>query len=69
MARDKLRRSHLWVTGRKMSHVGGTFVQSLVAGDLVEIKLSSMSQHFVYSDGGGGVLTFRGELIALSGFQ
>ena len=52
----------------KMRHIGGTFVERLAAGDDVAITQSSYSDGFVYSDDGGGVLTFRGELIAPSNF-
>ena len=43
-------------------------MERLAAGDDVAITQSSYSDGFVYSDDGGGVLTFRGELIAPSNF-
>ena len=52
----------------KMRHIGGTFVERLAAGDVVSITQSGYADGFVYSDDGGGVLTFRGELIAPSNF-
>ena len=52
----------------KKRHIGGTFVERLAAGDVVAIMQSDFSDGFVYSGDGGGVLTFRGELIAPSNF-
>ena len=51
----------------KMKHIGGTFVERLGKGDRVEITHGG-EYDFVYSGDGGGVLKFRGELIALSNF-
>ena len=51
-----------------MQHIGGTYVERLAAGDVVAIIMGSDSNDFVYSGDGGGVLTFRGELIAASNF-
>ena len=51
----------------KMRDIGGTFVERLSKGDRVEIRHSG-EYGFVYSGDGGGVLKFRGELIALSNF-
>ena len=48
----------------KMTHFSATFVESLVAGDKVAISQHEHSNGFVYSDEGGGILTFKGELIA-----
>ena len=46
-------------------HVGGNFVERLSRGDKVAVTQFG-KYDFVYSGGGGGPLTFRGELIALS---
>ena len=51
----------------KMRDIGGTFVERLGKGDRVEITHGG-EYDFVYSGHGGGVLKFRGELIALSNF-
>ena len=51
----------------KMKHIGGTFVERLGKGDRVAITQAG-KYGFVYSGDGGGVLKFRGELIALSNF-
>ena len=51
----------------KMRHVGGTFVERLAVGDRVAIAYQYHSDNnFVYSGEGGGPLTFRGELLAVS---
>ena len=65
---SKLRAASVFFKRIKTTHIGGTFVERLAAGDDVAITQSSYSDGFVYSDDGGGVLTFRGELIAPSNF-
>ena len=47
------------------THIGGTFVERLSKGEKVAIA-DSGEHGFVYSGDGGGILTFRGELMAVS---
>ena len=51
---------------KKTRSIGGTFVESLSAGDQVTIVQHGKDSRFVYSGEGGGALTFEGELIAVS---
>ena len=65
---SKLRAASVFFRRIKTTHVGGTLVERLAAGD--KVRITQLGQNgFVYSGDGGGALTFRGELIALSGFQ
>ena len=65
---SKLRAASVFFRRIKTTHVGGTLVERLAAGD--KVRITQLGQNgFVYSGDGGGALTFRGELIALSVFQ
>ena len=46
-------------------HIGGTFVERLSKGERVAIAKTG-DHGFIYSGDGGGILTFKGELIAVS---
>ena len=46
-------------------HIGGSFVERLSKGDWAAI-IQRGEHGFIYSGDGGGVLTFSGELIAVS---
>ena len=49
-------------------HIGGTFMEQLSTGDSVGI-VQLGRKGFAYSGDGGSALTFKGELIAVSGFD
>ena len=51
---------------KKTRSIGGTFVESLLAGDQVTIVQHGKGARFVYSGDGGRALTFNGDLIAES---
>ena len=52
----------------KWHHIGGTFVERLSKGDRVVVAQTGITERirFLFFESGGGALTFRGELIAVS---
>ena len=68
---SKLNPSAVQWTGKfgiEKTHIGGTFVERLSKGEKVAIAKTG-ERGFVYSGDGGGILTFGGELIAVSNFK
>ena len=61
----RLNTADVYYGSKRKTHIGGTFVERLAAGDRVAIAQSG-EKGFIYPPYGGSVLRFRGELIASS---
>ena len=61
----RLKTADIFYGDKRKTHIGGTFVERLAAGDRVAI-VQKGKKGFVYPPYGGSVLTFKGELVAAS---